>query len=237
MCENKGRLTLRGVVVIPRTIQSQKAVHEAGHLVAAWYCTAVGRIEAASIHGAGSNVPGADGFVRYTCDDDANWCAAVIAMAGMAAEVIVFNRVNPTNSSDDLSVARNRLSLESRPRWALPDSTTPRLPFQDMFRGPLPGELLNDIQHAFHVACLILQHYRERFLKAVSILMTLETVRESDLHELLDNRQATRILNMSGARFLFYGETAVAPQNLPRWRRFVLSVVARVRMFFQARLP
>ena len=115
------------------THDTRRAVHEAGHAVAAWYCLSVDRVFGVTIEERGDT----GGTMSYSIRD--RWDSTIVAMAGLAAETIVFGKFRSGAASSDLKQVRDRIQGSAR-TGASQDCACP--PFAAMFKRPLSREEL-----------------------------------------------------------------------------------------------
>lgn len=82
----RARVTIRDRRVAREELEARRAaVHEAGHVLAAWCSTGVVRVNEAVLHAEGGNVT-----ISYRID--ALWAQLVGSLAGMAADILAQQR-------------------------------------------------------------------------------------------------------------------------------------------------
>lgn len=155
------------------------AVHEAGHAVAAWYCTAVERITRASIDANG-------GVVVMRSRRGAPWCDAVILLAGIAAEGIVIGRFSSGPAREDLrhAIAAIRDLPDREDRAA----TGPTPDLERAFASPLSERERRLLRAAYGEAREIIRAHRDRFDRLADELHRNGSLDESEMRLILGAR-------------------------------------------------
>lgn len=181
------------------TIECRMAVHEAGHAVAAWCCTMVSdvRITIEAKHG------GQVTWMMHGEGGDVTWHRLVIALAGAAAEAMVYERSRrEASSKDDFRAAREYAeALGGEPPWVDPGGST--LAFEKIYVAPplLPATRAN-LEAAYRMARHVIRAHGRDYYRIVSLLLTHRTVREHDVARILGHRAPLRLLAPFGARFV-----------------------------------
>jgi hypothetical protein len=175
------------------------AIHEAGHAVTAWRCTAVGEIEFV-------RVGGGEGLVRFSfsprrsvaCD----WCRVVIALAGPAAEAMTYASGRSLESRSDLTSAlRFAESLAgTRPPWKVPEGKT--FDFEKLFHPRPPEAVLLVLCDAYRTARRIVRGDRRGVHVVASALLSKKKISHRDLEVALGPRYGTILLMPFGPRFV-----------------------------------
>lgn len=187
------------------------AVHEAGHAIAIWYCTATSQLACVSTLSDGETA----GHVKYKLREAPlhQWCVAVICLAGVAAEVKVYGVARSGPAKADLLQALQaiRSTPEDHPWGHL---TGKVLPFRSMYRSTLSDREVEGLTAAYRAASTMLDAHNRAFRKLVKALMSRRILTEKELTPILGNRE--RIFQLGTAHFL-------RPQaRSTRWQRFKL---------------
>lgn len=189
------RPTWRDPDKAPDTVDTRTAVHEAGHTIAAWRCTAVTRIHEVTLDGPHG------GYCRYEfldCRTAAElWCLTVIQLAGIAAELTVFDKTRSGPAEKDLRQARRRAQLlaqHDEPPWSLPPEPGPTARFDHLFHPPLSTDEARVLHVAYRKARQLIRDSRHAHARLVALLLHQRTVRTPALTQLLGTRAFTRFL-------------------------------------------
>lgn len=166
------------------------AVHEAGHAIAAWACTACREISIDCETPTG-------GQVRYKIrgDEEAIWCSLVILLAGLAAEIAVFKKAYTIPARKDLGQARTALDMLRACRVNR-GVTLMLVPFHTFYVVPLDiyeTEMMN-------AAYLMAQHLvsTPRYRRLVDLLLTKKQVTETEMEKVLGLRFPVVLLGKTG---------------------------------------
>lgn len=186
----------------PDTVDHRLAVHEAGHAVAVWWCTAVKCVHEVTIDSP------TGGHVSYDIlsDDgaDATWCRLVITLAGIAAELSVWPQFRSGASSADLAKARVEAGKivamgAYTPPWG-PDGT--RSPaFAEMYRRELGGVERIILERGYQRAKDLIAARVKDHTRLVVFLLVDRTVNEKKIAEIFGDRAFLRVLGFFGATF------------------------------------
>ena len=174
------------------------AIHEAGHVVAAWRCTAVGEIDFA-------RVGDGDGLVRFSFIRHSNacdWCRVVIALAGPAAEAMTYASGRSLESRSDLAGALRLAEAlaGTRAPWKIPEGKT--FDFEKLFHPRPPEAVLSVLRDAYRTARRIVRGDRHGVHAVASALLAKKKLRHRDLEVALGPRLGTLILIPFGPRFV-----------------------------------
>lgn len=179
------------------TIDTQEcrlAVHEAGHAVAAWCCTLVTEVNAATIE---DEKGGLVSFTyRHSGLPEERWCQMVIALAGVAAEGMVYSKWSTKGSEKDLGEALVFAKvLRENPPWERLGRASGSVPnFQKMSRTKLDPDVIENVNEAYRMARRVLRSHGSQFFKVVSMLLTKKATRKVDLEAVLGMRHLERIV-------------------------------------------
>lgn len=159
------------------------AVHEAGHLIAAWYCTEVGFVEFVTI------VPDRFrlGHMGYRINNKHPWahhCKAVISIAGTTAELLAFGKFRSGPCQQDLANAR----IKAKGPWPWKTTADGSLPFERIFKVPPTPEEHTMLVQAYRMSKQLLTHYRKEHQLVVNALLKKPTLDTQDLEALLGKR-------------------------------------------------
>lgn len=176
------------------------AVHEAGHAVAAWCCTLVTRVKIASV---GKQGDGRVGFEFLSLgSSDARWCQLVIALAGPAAEAMVYKKGRSRESSFDLTAALAYAEAigTAPPPWAA--QRGPVFDFDRLYHPRPSDQARRNLEEGYRMAKCILQKSEHRMYAVTSALLACGSVSEKELALILGSRAAMRLLLVFGPKFV-----------------------------------
>ena len=159
------------------------AVHEAGHLIAAWYCTEVIQVDFVTIEPDETRL-GHLSF-RIGMHPRAQHCKAVISIAGTTAELISFGKFRSGSCQNDLAGAR----IETKSPWPWKITAGGSLPFEKIFKIPPTPEEHRVLVQAYRMSKQLLTHYRKQHQIVVNALVEKRTLRTEDLEALLGKRE------------------------------------------------
>jgi hypothetical protein len=172
-------------------------IHEAGHVVTAWYCTAVKEISVET------DLP-MGGITRVEViglqRSDVIWNQIVFKLGGVAAECLVFGKFNSASAEGDLLGALEYAEiLVRRGQKASPAKTAGRvIPFEKIYVHTI-GEAERDILLAAYVQARDLINARSlEFYRLVSFLIHHNRATESQMETVLGSRAAYRLLGTMG---------------------------------------
>jgi len=174
---------------LPDTQEAKTAIHEAGLVVAAWFCTFVDEITLAQIHDEGGDVR----HVVRGSSEAVAWCRMVITLAGVAAEAHVYRRWRSGESSFDLSRVREvaRTISGTRPPWH-----TLRLAahhgIDKAYAPPLTTSEADVIQAAYAMARHLLVRHEIRLYRTAGLLLHRRSITQADLVAALGSRTLIR---------------------------------------------
>lgn len=179
----------------PTDEDSRTAIHEAGHVVAAWYCHSVEDVTSAYINEDG-------GRVKYATHGDvaAVWCQATVALAGIAAEARVYKRWRSGEMRSDLARARTLVGAVAGepPPW--PETETPVLPFETAYEPALTPEEARSVRRAYAMARRVVAAHEARLYRVAGLLLHRRTIGSADLALALGSRAFIRTLAAFGRR-------------------------------------
>ena len=180
-----------------RTHETQAAIHEAGHTIAAWFCAFVADVK--SVHIAVSTHGGASGETHYQGDLSAHraqWCYVVIALAGIAAEAKVFKRWHAGKASTDLLRARELATsvVGTKAPWKALDAPEQR--FELAYEPALTAGEVQTLRQAYVMARLLLDKHEVRFYRCAGLLLHRRKVSSTDLTAALGSRSFTKLAAM-----------------------------------------
>lgn len=182
------------LIKTPDTLETRIAVHETGHLVVAWSCSAISAITSVTADSAKSAGRTEAKFNRqHTATEDGLWCQLVLTLAGAAAEARTFGTsVGHLRDAQEALVLAEQLAkigFTSKEQKLAIDSEV-RLP---IILGSVEGLALT--RAAFTLAWRLIEAKGLAFDRVVSVLITKKTLDESDLRPMLGSR---RLLRLSG---------------------------------------
>lgn len=185
----------------PENIDKYKiAIHEAGHFIVAWSCSHVTEIKEARINNY-------DGCVLFTMKDDGSddniWCSVVIMLAGIAAEVKTYGKINSWNSKDDLGKA---LYLVNKLDNYIPKNipNTKSLDFKCMFKDISEKESYL-LSAAYRQAKEIIDNQKDRFYHITVLLQNLKVINEHLVNNVMGNRVHIAIAGLFAPLFVYPG--------------------------------
>ncbi|MGH6879053.1 MAG: hypothetical protein ACREHV_16970 [Rhizomicrobium sp.] len=192
----------------PYTFTNRAAVHEAGHTTAAWCCTLVIDVTSATIENyeAGKFAGGLTSYQFYSQDNPHNrWCQMVIQLAGIAAEIEAYGKMQSAEGKSDLVNAREIAQALAKDGHLTPPWKASRkrfLPFDKMFVAISPEEKqIFDV--AYNMAHTILDAHGTRYFKLVSLLLMHKTVDSAKIESILGRRHFTRFMTLPTLRGWF----------------------------------
>lgn len=204
------------------------AIHEAGHVVAAWYCTITLWLKVTLEPD--PKWPGSLGRVATQHEQGSSahvWCLGACGLAGIAAELMVEKYVAVGPTTDDLRQVFEMLPkiAGSSPPWTSSGDSFPTL--VELERHPF--EVASDIAKAFgkslstderialfsiYVQARNLVHaHRERLLAVAQLLEERRTLTEDDLRPTLGPRFAVIRAGLAGPRFVPHDEVLAAEKR------------------------
>jgi hypothetical protein len=177
---------------IAATPELRSAVHEAGHAVALWCCTATEAIRSVHIDAAGGGVLH-DTRERSQAE---RWCCLVICLAGVAAEGAAFGSWRSGEAKRDLLRARELAEQlgETPAPWTVgPTYGVIEKPFRALSEGAT---------RALHVGYAmpqrVLRAHCPRFYRLVGSLLHLRHLDRSALAAVLGSRVPIRFFGLCG---------------------------------------
>jgi len=174
------------------TWECRKAVHEAGHAACAWCCTLVRGVRVATIEAKGGGGHVLFEYIAYP-GSDAEWCRAVIALAGVVAEAAVYGKWDTRGSKEDISdalvhvvAATDQKSDPPWPRLGKDDGHVPAL--RRMFRNKIAPEVERNLEECWRMARVVVEAHGGKFFKLVTALLTHKTAKDFHMEEVLGAR-------------------------------------------------
>ena len=182
---------------IPDTTDTRFAVHEAGHLICAWYYWHTSDIHRVSIGEEEKNGSRTGRMTFYTEaeGDDPEKIAGrmVISLGGIAAETLLFGNFRSGTVERDLLNARDMANKLSA--WPLDEvEMESKIDFGKMFSGGLSGEEEARFMQAYRFARRMLASRFVEHAKVTSALLTHRTLTQEVLEKLLGSRAQMRVL-------------------------------------------
>ncbi|HVI40088.1 MAG TPA: hypothetical protein VM577_05470 [Anaerovoracaceae bacterium] len=187
---------------VPDTDEFRVAVHEAGHAVAAWFCTAVARVNEVTIESpTGGHVKYEYHHSRFKEND---WCNLVICLAGMAGEAVIYKRVRSGPASKDLAEARQMVAHIINagwqdPPWEVEESS---MPFHKMFKDPLSETENRILQQAFQYSKELIWSKIKVHHQFVVLLLKDRTLNRDELIDHFGDREFSFLGNCFRACFM-----------------------------------
>ena len=183
------------------TIECRLAVHDAGHAVAAWCCTAVIDIEIATIEAEQG------GYVRWRMPRERHadlWHFLVITLAGVAAEAMVYSRSrSEAVASSDFAFARKYAEQLVGVDLPWRDPGGPTIDFQKIYVKPSPSpEVIGVLKAAYRMARHVIRAHGGDYYRVVSMLLTHRTATQRHVERVLGSRIPMRILSLYETKFL-----------------------------------
>ncbi len=189
----------------PETTKWKIAVHEAGHALVALRCTAVDSV--LSIRSGND-----DGEVRHvfgTLDETGrDWCQLVIAMAGIAAETMVFRKFRSGRGETDLikaiRFARNILRTSTgtpRPSWRVPEGIKSP-PFGAVFQEPPGKDIEAILAIGYMTAKALLEKHRHAHTNLTLMLQSYSIMDEKAIEQWFGSRRWIKVAGLFRAYFI-----------------------------------
>lgn len=180
-------------------------VHEAGHLMLAWYSNIVTEIFLVE-----ANMFFKNGVVRYyTIDpnsrDDTiycHWTEVIIGIGGICAELFVYKNSKSLPAKLDLSQLRDRVDkiLDLDNTFKQDVSCKLTQDFSKGFSNGLTKKELHLFNVAYNEAYEIFQKRKAKFYRLVSILVRHRTLTNKQIEKILGSRAILRIVRPQRAR-------------------------------------
>lgn len=189
------------------TIECRMAVHEAGHAVAAWCCTMTTDVSITieAKHG------GLVTWMMHGDGVDVTWHRLVIALAGAAAEAMVYRRSRPEASAkDDFRAAREYAEAIGVALAPWEDPGGPMISFEKIYAPPLSPDARKNLEAAYRMARHVIRAHGRDYYRIVSLLLAHRTVTERDVVRILGHRAPIRLLAPFGPRFVLPRRTKKA---------------------------
>lgn len=169
-------------------------VHEAGHALAAWHCTAVAEVLTVdTMRTADGNRGGhvRNAWLAAAPQPALDWCRLVVALAGIAAEMMVIRRARSGPASEDLmeAAALCRRIVEAggdEPPWPAPRDR--RLAFERAFVEQLTEKELRVMRSGYAMARELLGQRATSMARLLALLIERPVVRGDDMHPALGPR-------------------------------------------------
>ena len=181
-------------------------LHEAGHALLAWHCTAVSDVLHVDTRVALDGSPG--GYVRNAWLTAApkpaiHWCRLVVALGGVAAEMMVSRRARSGPASEDLMEAAALCRAIVRVGGVDPPWSPPRdrgLAFERVFVDQLTAEELRVMRSGYSMARDLLEMRAAALASLLVLLAERPAVRGDELRRALGPRPVAstslwRVLN------------------------------------------
>jgi len=180
---------IKSKVPFPETRETKTAIHEAGHTIAAWFCTFIDDVKSARIEANG-------GEVRHSSSAfgaDFTWCRMVIALAGVAAEAKVYKRWRSGEAKEDLMRVREFATkvVGTKPPWGV--LFAPPQGFESVYKSPLSSDESHVIRSAYAMARLLLDKHEIRLYRCAGLLLHRRKITSSDLTAALGSRGFLRV--------------------------------------------
>ncbi len=182
------------------TVECRLAVHEAGHAVTAWCCTMVTDVSITiEAKGGGGHVT----WMMHGDGVDETWHRLVIALAGAAAEAMIYKRSRPENSSKyDFGRAHEYAETIGNAPAPWSDPGGPTISFEKIYASPPSPAVRKNLESAYRMASHVIRAHGRDFYRLVSLLLAHRTVKEHDVTRILGHRAPIRLLAPFGARFI-----------------------------------
>lgn len=178
------------------------AVHEAGHVVAAWSCTFVREMPEVLVRMEGS------GHVQIAYfnigETDERWCYLAILLAGAAAEATIFKKGRSAGAASDLraALAEAKAIGDALPPWKEIKAGR-SIDFVRLFRERLDPKVLAVLVQGYRMSKqLVLRKKARPFHQTVSMLLISGRASEAQLEKILGSRFMARAASPLGARFV-----------------------------------
>lgn len=169
-------------------------IHEAGHALVAWHCTAVADVLSVNTKRSGDGALGGhvtNAWLVNAPQPALDWCRLVVSLAGIAAEMMVIRRARSGPASEDLmsAAALCRSIVQAGgvdPPWPAPRDR--RLAFERMFIEQLTEEELRVMRSGYAMARDLLGQRPIALARLLTLLIERPIVRGDDLRPALGPR-------------------------------------------------
>ncbi len=179
----------------PDTRECRLAVHEAGHLTAAWFSTTVVKVHLATIE---ATYGGRVSWDYYSGSHEKAWHQLVICLAGIAAELCVYGKYRSGESTGDLQkalvLARQLAKGGTEAPWTLEESLVKSFPFASVYVERPTAKEIAVLNTAYVKARGLLKTVNFRYFRLVSLLLSCKSVGEKQVAEILGSRGFIRAL-------------------------------------------
>ncbi len=182
-------------------------VHESGHLLGAWFCTAVTKLNHLEVNDNGGIVHCT--YFANPSDPKINWTRAVISLCGIAAETHVYKRFRSGPSRNDLQEAADY--VKNMRGHILPAPITDietSLDFSKIYKDQdLTAGDLYTLTNAYKQARKLIRDREEQFYKLISMASSLAAynntkVTEKHIEAVLGSRVLIKINGLFNTTFI-----------------------------------
>lgn len=163
------------------------AIHEVGHLMAAWFCTDVTRIVSCEINDISGKVK-----YYYTAKSSAqqNWCLLVITLAGISAEGMCFKSMESGHFKTDLKrafILANHITKQN-PDYHIPNIPGKSVDFNALYTQNLNQQELNVLSNAYKFSKQIFNSYIKEFYQLAVLLQQNKSLSYNQIEKILPSR-------------------------------------------------
>ena len=188
-------------IKMKHNIETQTAVHEAGHVIVAYCCSAVKNIVSVSI------VPDLNkkdsGITHIEFNSPPNWCDVIIALSGMVGEIITYGTCSYGAIEKDLIMAKRitkKLLLRKVPfTFDVPASQSVK--FIGAFEDVEPEEAMM-LEISYRMARHIIVSQQDKFHRLIALLLHHKICNESQLSSVLGSRIHLKLIT-DNTSFIF----------------------------------
>ncbi len=174
------------------------AIHEAGHVIVAWHCTAVSSVNHIICMASG------DGRTYFSVSgmgvSQRHWCQTVIALSGCAAEKQLLGSARSVSSSSDLSNALRSVremteKTSNDPPWRISSGSTQNFSF--LFREPLAKWEERALREGYRKARQLIAVHEHKIRALANTLIMKRRLSSAQISEVLGNRTFVSIFALS----------------------------------------
>jgi hypothetical protein len=173
-------------------LEPRTAVHEAGHVLAAWSSTAVVRLDHAEVSPVGGHV------VSGYAVEAGLWPRLVITLAGVAAESLRYQGGRLRPSAYDLLLAHEMATVLAAsgepPPWSEP--AEPSLAFDSFYSHAITPDEARILSSAYKMARHVVRRHGAQLERVARLLTERGRVGERELEEVLPPRAGIRLLGL-----------------------------------------
>lgn len=192
------------------------AVHEAGHAIVAFCCSKVVSITSANI-----DIDHGSVIYIYSCNKSAKslYAQMVISLAGLASELINYNKCNGIHAEKDLQNTLDCLDKISIIDLSKIKLHKTKIDISKMYSRSFTDLEKRILNSAYYDSRNIIKSFGEKYYKLISLLLSKNKVSESDMENILGSRI---FIKMTGQTFnsdlyFIYPRTKTIIERIKQW--------------------